>query len=43
MKDTIQRYFNEGIYTEEKVKIFVKAKWITEIDYKEITEIEYVV
>lgn len=43
MKNTITRYFKEGIYTEEQVKIFVKANWITEEEYLEITGIKYVV
>ncbi len=42
MFDSIKRYYDENRYTKHQVKIFVKANWITETQYKEITEIEYV-
>lgn len=42
MFNSIKRYYDEDRYTDEQVKIFVKAKWIDEIQYKEITNIEYV-
>lgn len=39
--DTIKKYYNEGhnSYTDENLKVFVKAKMITEVHYKEITTI----
>lgn len=42
--DTIKKYYDEGhpSYTDENLKVFVKAKMITDTQYKEITTIEYV-
>lgn len=31
-----------GLYTNEQMKIFVKSKWITSEQYKELTDVEYV-
>lgn len=42
MYNSIKRYYDEGRYTNEQVKVFVKAKWITDVQYKEITGIDYV-
>lgn len=38
----IQKYYSKGLYTNEQVKTFVVAGYITEVRYKEITGIEYV-
>lgn len=42
MYNSIKKYYDMGKYTDEQMKIFVKAEWITEEQYKEITGIEYV-
>lgn len=42
MYNTIKRHYDAGRYTNEQVKIFVQAKWITEEQYKQITGIDYV-
>lgn len=42
MYDTIKRYYDSGRYTNEQVTVFVKAKWITEEEYKLITGQDYV-
>lgn len=41
MYNSIKRYYDTGRYTDENVKIFVLAKWITEAQYEEITGIPY--
>ncbi len=41
MFDSIKRYYDMGKYTNEQIKIFVRAKWITEEEFEEITEEEY--
>lgn len=41
MYSTINNYYQRGIYTNENVKIFVKAKWITEEQFKDITGQDY--
>lgn len=42
--DTIKKYYDEGHlrYTDESIKVFVKAEMITDTEYFEITGIEYV-
>lgn len=42
--ETIKRFYNNGhpSYTNEGIKIFVKAKMLTEEEYKLITDIDYV-
>lgn len=42
MYDSIKRYYDMGKYTNEQVKVFVKAGWITEEEYKTITGEDYV-
>ncbi|NGP46918.1 XkdX family protein [Bacillaceae bacterium SIJ1] len=44
MFKTIKKYYDGGFdgYTNEGVKIFVLANWITPKQYKEITGIDYV-
>lgn len=42
MFGSIKRYYDEGRYTKDQVKIFVRAKWITSDEYKEITGDDYV-
>lgn len=37
----VKRYFDKGIYTKEKVAVFVTAGKITPQQYKEITGEEY--
>ncbi len=41
---TIKKYYDEKMpnYTDEGIKIFVKAKMLTEEEYKQITGIDYV-
>lgn len=42
--NTIKRYYDNGhpSYTDEGLKVFVKANMIAAKEYKEITGIEYV-
>lgn len=42
MFNSIKKYYDEGRYTDEQVKIFVKVKWITPAEYKTITGKAYV-
>jgi uncharacterized XkdX family phage protein len=42
MYNSIKKYYDMGKYTNEEMKIFVKAEWITEEQYKEITNVSYV-
>lgn len=37
MYNSIKKYYDEGRYTDEQVKIFVIVKWITPAEYKTIT------
>lgn len=37
----IKKYYEDGIYTIEQVKVFVQAKKITEEEFKIITNQEY--
>lgn len=39
--EMIKRYYDMGKYTDEQVKVFVRAGRITEEQYKEITGLEY--
>lgn len=38
---TLKNYYELGFYTLENMKIFVKAKYINDIQYKEITGKDY--
>lgn len=40
--EKIERYYNNGRYTNKEVKKFVKLNKITEEEYKEITGEDYV-
>lgn len=42
MYNSIKKYYDEGRYTDVQVKIFVRAGWITEAEYKTITGKKYV-
>lgn len=42
MYNSIKRYYDTKRYTDEDVKIFVQAKWITAEQYEEITGVPYV-
>lgn len=42
MYNTIKRHYDAGRYTNEQMKVFVVAKWITTVQYKQITGIDYV-
>lgn len=42
MYNSIKKYYDMGKYTLEQMKVFVKAKYITAAQYKEITGTEYV-
>lgn len=37
----IKNYYNQGYYTKEQVKVFVKAKWINIEQYEEITGVKF--
>lgn len=37
----IKEYFDLKFYTSDDVKIFVRAKWISEEEYKTITTVNY--
>lgn len=43
MYNSIKKYYNMGKYTNEQVKVFVSAGWITAEEYKEITGVDYTV
>ena len=38
----IKDWYSQGFYTKDEVKVFVEVKWITSLDYKEITGDVYV-
>lgn len=42
MYNSIKRYYDMGKYTDEQMKVFVQANWITAAQYEEITGITYV-
>lgn len=42
MFNSIKKYYDQGRYTNEQVKVFLQANWITAEQYKEITGIDYV-
>lgn len=42
MYSYIKEYFDLKLYTSDDVKVFVKVKWISDVDYKTITRIDYV-
>lgn len=42
MFDYIKEYYGLKLYTNDDVKIFVKAGWITSTDFKSITSTDYV-
>lgn len=33
----VKEYYDLGYYSKDDVKVFVRAAWITETDYKDIT------
>ena len=37
----IKEYYDLKLYTNEDIKIFVQAGWITNADFKTITGIDY--
>ena len=41
MYNSIKRYYDKGLYTDDQVKVFVVANWITEAEYKTITGKKY--
>lgn len=41
MYNSIKKYYDMGKYTLEQMKVFFKAKWIDEEQYKEITGEDY--
>ncbi|MBO3443422.1 XkdX family protein [Clostridium sp. CCUG 7971] len=41
-KDTIKKWYEEDLYNNEDVKVFVVAKMITTEEYKEITNEDYI-
>lgn len=42
MLSYIKEYYDLKLYTNDDVKIFVKAGWITTTDFKDITSVDYV-
>lgn len=42
MKQWIADYYNQGLYTQEDIAVFVQAGWVTPEDYEEITGDPYV-
>lgn len=40
---TIQRYYELGVWSKERVRVAVEKGWITEEEYQSITGEEYVV
>lgn len=38
----IKEYFDLKLYNTDDVKVFVKANWISQEEYKTITNIDYV-
>jgi uncharacterized XkdX family phage protein len=41
-KTWITTYYQKGYYTNDQMKVFVTAGWITSEDYKMITDEDYV-
>lgn len=37
----IKEYYNKELYNVKQVEVFVKAKWITAEQFKEITRFDY--
>ena len=42
MGKAVIRYYKQGRYTDEDMKIFVMVNWITKEQYEELTGIKYV-
>lgn len=40
--ETVNKFYNDKLYNNEDVKIFVEAKMINEEEYKKITNEDYV-
>lgn len=38
---SVKEYYNMGLYTKENVAVFVKARFINENEYKQITGEDY--
>ena len=43
MFNTIKKYYNKGMYNNEQMKVFVRAGYITENEYEDITGKAYTV
>lgn len=43
MKDLVEKYYKQGQYTADDMKVFVKATYITADDFKTLTGTDYVV
>ena len=41
MYNSIERYYNMGLYTIDQMKVFVAAKWITAEQFETITGVPY--
>lgn len=41
MRNTVLNYYKKGYYTNEQMKVFVKAKFISAEDYEQATGIPY--
>lgn len=42
MRDLVIRFYNQKIYKDEDLPIFVRVGWISANDYKELTGKNYV-
>jgi uncharacterized XkdX family phage protein len=42
MYEDVKYYYDQGYYTNDEMKIFVQAAWITPAQYKTITSADYV-
>lgn len=40
--EKVERYYKAGYYENEQVKVFVNANKITEVQYKQITNEDYI-
>lgn len=40
--NTVKGFYDDKHYNNEDVKVFVVAKWITEEEYKKITNEDYI-
>lgn len=41
MRDLVIKFYKLGIYTDEKLPVFVRVQWISAEDYKDLTGKDY--